>query len=264
MKKTMFMTLAMLIVFGAVVMFGADRVQTGWQQPSEDDVEISTVSPIEQVEKSFKEYAYKVMTEEDSLYSPYITDEKDGMITHAEAASIGGIAIEKACGNKDFQNDTFEITLVDYAEFAHDVGDMFIGVFLTDKQYYCYSLDAYTGRILTLERMDEALTSTEKIDLDNHKKPVDTKAENVLIPRSIKLVKEIWQTNPVEYTISNDANLMCGNKYEIVMKTDSNEYIELEFYANSAEDYPFLDAFNLTKMEGTSDFQQGLEVKTVA
>ena len=56
MKKTIIITVAMLCVFGAVVMFGADRVSTDWQQPQQDDVEISSSSPVEQVENELKIY----------------------------------------------------------------------------------------------------------------------------------------------------------------------------------------------------------------
>ena len=64
MKKTMIITVAMLCVFGAVVMFGADRVSNDWQQPQQDDVEISTVSPIEQVENSIKKYEYDILSKD--------------------------------------------------------------------------------------------------------------------------------------------------------------------------------------------------------
>ena len=102
MKKTIIITLAMLIVFGGAVILGADIVQTDWQKPSEDDVEISSTSPVEQVENEFKIYnyvlsdsksmTYKDLWEYDTSY--YSEPEKD-MLTYMQAASYGGTFIEQ-------------------------------------------------------------------------------------------------------------------------------------------------------------------------
>ena len=69
MKKTIIITIAMLCVFGGAIIFGAGIVSTDWQKPSEDDVEISTVSPVERVEEEYNEYSYVIENKEDNKQS---------------------------------------------------------------------------------------------------------------------------------------------------------------------------------------------------
>ena len=58
MKKTIFITLTMLIIFGGAVMFGASKVSNDWQQPQKDNMDIVVSSPVNMVENSLKEYKY--------------------------------------------------------------------------------------------------------------------------------------------------------------------------------------------------------------
>jgi len=102
MKKTIIITLTMLIIFGGAVMFGASRVSNDWQQPSEDDVEISANSPVELVQNEFKMYNFVLASDKPETYQTlwkygvkyYIEPTKD-MLTYIQAASCGGTIIEQ-------------------------------------------------------------------------------------------------------------------------------------------------------------------------
>ena len=58
MKKTIIITIAMLCVFGAVVMFGAGRVSNDWQQPQQDETNIEVKPVIDKVEEEIESYPY--------------------------------------------------------------------------------------------------------------------------------------------------------------------------------------------------------------
>ena len=163
MKKTIIITVAMLCVFGAVVMFGADRVSTDWQQPQQDDVEISTVSPIEQVENSIKKYEYDILSKdniddffykgkkyrlipEENIFEQ--TDIKDGMITYAEAISYGGTAVEKIYTDISLDNRKFIIALEKMKTFEEGMEILKTGQMVNSSIYCHYPQYAFIGRNL--------------------------------------------------------------------------------------------------------------------
>ena len=49
MKKTIIITIAMLCVFGAAIMIGANEVSNKWQKTDEDELTITPNSPVENV-----------------------------------------------------------------------------------------------------------------------------------------------------------------------------------------------------------------------
>ena len=91
MKKTIIITISMLCVFGAVVMFGADRVSNDWQQPQQDDkIDISIESPIENMESEIKKYPYKANDE---------SELEKGDVSYQEAVYTAGVVLEQIYEN---------------------------------------------------------------------------------------------------------------------------------------------------------------------
>lgn len=172
MKKTILITLAMLIMFGVVVMLGANRISTDWQQSSEDEVKLSTSSPVENVENEFKEFgAYPfisfseyIQTLEDKRGMEALIGEEiekdENMISEAEAAYIGGNALEKLFPSETFTDKQFVIILLKCKSphaAEHIVYEGFYNIENPEDHpvhpsrlilQYTYRVDAYTGEVL--------------------------------------------------------------------------------------------------------------------
>ena len=157
MKKTIIITIAMLCVFGAVVMFGADRVQADWQKPSEDDVEISANSPVELVQNEFRMYNFVLPSDKPETYQTlwkygvkyYIEPTKD-MLTYVQAASCGGTIIEQHFDWIDIGETPLFIELEDipgkgafYRVHYRSEG----GISVPNYECAVCKFDAYTGEL---------------------------------------------------------------------------------------------------------------------
>ncbi|MBQ7816403.1 MAG: hypothetical protein IJ339_03455, partial [Oscillospiraceae bacterium] len=123
MKKTIIITIAMLCVFGAVVMFGSDIVSNDWQQPQQDDVEVSVKSPVLKVENEFKIYNFITPESKDERYKdlwdinyPTYVEPQEDMLTYMQAASYGGATIEKYFPHLDIGENPLFIEL---QQFLH-------------------------------------------------------------------------------------------------------------------------------------------------
>ena len=124
MKKTIIITIAMLCVFGAAIMIGANEVSNKWQKTDEDELTITPNSPVENVENEFKEFgAYPfitfsehIQTLEDKRGMEALIGEgiekNENMISEAEAAYIGGNALETLFPNETFTDKQFVIILL--------------------------------------------------------------------------------------------------------------------------------------------------------
>ncbi len=281
MKKTIIITLVMLIVFGAVVMFGANRVQSDWQQQSEDDVDISIVSPVENVEKTIKEYTYQVLSKEnkhkffyeDGKYpvSPAEnvfeqTDIQEGMITYTEAVSYGTSVMENVCPDISFDNSEFIIALEKMktykeGEELHKNGEganfrfyrylpqyAFIGRNIENDKVFQYYVDAYTGRILSMDRIDEDL-----FDEDTMLYPVyneyfcDEKTEKVIYERTNELLKALGYPECKSYYVAvhniyygpSDYDEIKGyNGYIVNAVLQDDTIVSFIFYDNADKNYP--------------------------
>ena len=154
MKKTIIITIAMLCVFGAVVMFGADRVSTDWQQPQQDDVEISSSSPVEQVENELKIYKFIPV----DWYGDVEADFQEGMISAQEALGYGCTAMEKVFSHINLADVTFGTAIINYAPYgAQETTPTYVfeSVIEGKENIYPFNLchftvDAYTGEVTSL------------------------------------------------------------------------------------------------------------------
>lgn len=171
MKKTIIITFAMLIVFGGVVIFGASKVSSQWQTPQQDDVDISTVSPVERVEQEYKIYNFQTADNCDEIYRSlaefkmmHAIDFEEGMLTMEQAASYCGTAIEKHYPEYSLEDKNFLITLVKYPYTTNAVYSVLYMEYIeTEKteHYESYLLpyfevqceiDAYTGKVFKLSQ----------------------------------------------------------------------------------------------------------------
>ena len=108
MKKVIIITISMLAVFSVLVGVSANQLTDRWQTPQQDEIELTASSPVEMVEKEYKEYNYEI--DEELTFEP----NEDDTVSFAEAVSIGGAVLEKAYPFIDFSNITFSVNKTDY------------------------------------------------------------------------------------------------------------------------------------------------------
>ena len=281
----------MLCVFGAVVMFGADRVSTDWQQPQQDDVEFSIGSPVESVENTIKEYTYQVLSEKNkSLFfyengkypvSPTEhvfeqTDVQNGMITYAEAVSYGASAVEKLWPGVSFDNSEFIVALEDMKTYKegeqlsqNGIGAnfkfyrylpqyVFIGRNIKDDKTFQYYVDAYTGRILSLYRIDEELFDADTMLYPIYKEySCDEKTEEILYLRTNELLKNLDYSECKTYYISvhsiyygpSDYTEIKGyNGYIVNAVLQDDTIVSFVFYDNAEKNYPLYSFENYSAL----------------
>ena len=152
MKKTIFITLAMLIVFGGAVIFGAGKVSDQWQTPQKDKFELSANSPIEKVETEYKAIQDFNFTVRES------SQHKEDMISFEEAAYIGGTYLEEIFTYDTFSDKQFVLFVDNKVTPHHKSTPAIIGFYELKKsesfmqEYYTYAIDAYSGEILEIRQ----------------------------------------------------------------------------------------------------------------
>ena len=150
MKKTIIITLSMLCMFGAVVIFAADRVSSSWKKSQQDNRELSVNSPIEKVETEYKTIQdFNHIVQETKGY-------KEDMIAFEEAAYIGGTYLEKIFTYDAFSNKPFGLYVSNKNSPHHKSTPAIIGYYEQKRtesfmqEYYTYAIDAYSGEILEI------------------------------------------------------------------------------------------------------------------
>ena len=108
MKKTILAAVGMIAVFSFAVFVFSGMMEKQWQTPQQDEIELTISSPVEMVEKEYKEYGYEIDAE--LTFEP----NEDDTISLAEAVSIGGAVLEKVYPFIDFSNITFSVNKTDY------------------------------------------------------------------------------------------------------------------------------------------------------
>ena len=172
MKKTIIITLAMLSVCAAAVAIFAGQLEAAWQQPQENESNFTTSSPVEQVENEFKEIGEYPF----AVFSDYIetleekrgmealmamaTEKDEDMITEAEAAYIGGNALEKLFPNETFTDKEFVVVPLKWKSPHMEERTVLEGFWQIENPYdhetdpgrllhsYAYWVDAYTGELI--------------------------------------------------------------------------------------------------------------------
>lgn len=250
MKKTIIITIAMLCVFGAVVMFGADRVSNDWQQPQQDETNIEVKPVIDKVEEEIASYPYNSESE--------FSNVTEAMVSPQEIVYIGGTIFEyfwedldmKSCKANVFYDRSLKTKngpLYDYwIEYSDEDGYTNIRGFI----------DEYTGELLYVRREEPDFwgETVEMVDgvcvSDPH---INDKAIDILLERTLKHTEKLGYANCVEYGVSRDTMGIVTDRYSgaaiysIVMKTKENIILEFVYYDNMELDYPLHAFENVTK-----------------
>ena len=123
MKKTVIITIAMLVCFGIVLKIGAKGVADSWQKPRQDDVKPATSSPVDRVEQEYKEYGTIDISNLDKnrqVYYEYPGEYllhygvswQDGMLTLPQATNICGTMMESSFPDTPIKNSEILIGLI--------------------------------------------------------------------------------------------------------------------------------------------------------
>lgn len=178
MKKTIIITISMLAVCAFALVVFAGQLEDAWKQPQENESNFTASSPVEQVENEFKEFgAYPFVVFDD--YIATLEDkrgmealmamqiEKDeNMISEAEAAYIGGNALEKLFPNETFTDKEFIIVPLKWKSPHMTEKTVFEGLWQIENPYnhatdpgrcllsYAYWIDAYTGEVIHVSRVE--------------------------------------------------------------------------------------------------------------
>ncbi|MBR6518581.1 MAG: hypothetical protein IKT63_02785 [Oscillospiraceae bacterium] len=255
MKKTIFITLAMLIVFGAAVIFGADRVSTDWQQPQQDETNIEVKPVIDMVEEELENYPYAK-----SIQIEEITED---MVTQQEAAYVAGTMFEYFW--EDLNMKGKEATVI-WNMVLHDKdGGPLFAYYITyydgvegevvpvTKQAF---VDPLTGQLTYIRRDEENFhgVKAELID-ETHRiePPIDKNAVDMLLDRTVEYATKLGYPNCIEYAVTRDTMGMVVDKsndaaiYVMTIKTKDNVILEFAYYDNAELNYPLNFFTNITK-----------------
>ena len=213
MKKTILAAVGMIAVFSFAVFVFSGMMEKQWQTPQQDEIELTASSPVEMVEKEYKEYKYNTDVKSNWFYGK--TELKDGMLTYSEAASIAGKYIEEMYWYVDISDVIFDIAVLDDNRFlVQHLGTEEKG----EKSFYliinCY-IDAYTGEIISIGNTIKSTNYTDKLITE-----LISEIENnpeTFITDKIKQAVEMMGYNNISYL--NIMQNLYG--YEISVEAES-------------------------------------------
>lgn len=165
MKKTIIITIAMLVCFGIVLKIGAKGVADSWQKPRRDDVKPTTSSPVDRVEQEYKEYENIDINNLDEkqranyeypgeYLSHYAISWQDGMLTLSQAANICGTMMESSFPDTTIKNSEILIGLIQ-EESGNPTYLAFYDNCEENRKYSQCQIDAYTGKVIKLLNSNE-------------------------------------------------------------------------------------------------------------
>ena len=212
-KKTILAAVGMIAVFSFAVFVFSGMMEKQWQTPQQDEIELTASSPVEMVEKEYKEYKYNTDVKSNWFYGK--TELKDGMLTYSEAASIAGKYIEEMYWYVDISDVIFDIAVLDDNRFlVQHLGTEEKG----EKSFYliinCY-IDAYTGEIISIGNTIKSTNYTDKLITE-----LISEIENnpeTFITDKIKQAVEMMGYNNISYL--NIMQNLYG--YEISVEAES-------------------------------------------
>ena len=165
MKKTVIITIAMLVCFGIMLKIGAKGVADSWQKPRQDDVKPATSSPVDRVEQEYKEYrnidisnldknrqAYYEYPGEYLLH--YGISWQDGMLTLPQATNICGTMMESSFPDTPIKNSEILIGIIQ-EEKGNPTYFAFYDSCEKGRKYSQCQIDAYTGKVIKLLNCNE-------------------------------------------------------------------------------------------------------------
>lgn len=263
MKKTLIITCVMLAVSICLVAFFSTQISAAWQESQESDINLTSSSPVEQVEEQYRELgAYPFIELEKHLETldskrswealeAMAIEHEAGMISYEEAAYYGGMALEKLFPNETFTDKQFVMIPLKWKSPHMEEKTVIEGMYqienpLDDPVHpgrtllsYAYWVDAYTGEVIYVSQF-EAETDV------NHKRN-----EQQALEYAANLAKAMgydsyskYNIESTQYTPEIDANFWA---VELLVEQDKS----LSFSFNDLED-SFFYAVN----DATSEYYQ--------
>ena len=178
MKKTIIITMVMLAVCAATLVMFAGQLENAWQEPQENDINLTSSSPVEQVEQQYKELGSYPFIElekhietldskrgREALEAMAIEHEA-GMISYEEAAYYGGMALENLFPTETFTDKQFVMIPLKRKSPHMEEKTVIEGMYqienpLDDPVHpgrllisYAYWIDAYTGEVIYVSRFE--------------------------------------------------------------------------------------------------------------
>lgn len=244
MKKTMALTLAMLAVFSVIIMAFSSKVESGWQQPQSDSVDLTVSSPVDMVEKQYKIYEYQTGADCIDIYrhaseyrSMFSVEQKDGMLTTEQAASICGNAFEtwypqnSLAGPLYIQLVTYPHTenkaeysavymeYIDYDAFTFEGDITKLG---PPKREMNCEIDAYTGKITKLNSYAYDMDELELRDELN----LTDELEQQIVNKSIEILGKFGYSGFENYIISTNS---MNATYELIFTDKQDTVVNIDF-----------------------------------
>lgn len=244
MKKTIALTVAMLAVFSVIIMAFSSKVESDWQQPHSDSVDLTVSSPVDMVEKQYKIYDYQTGADCSDIYrhaseyrSMFSIGQKDGMLTTEQAASICGNTFEtwypqnSLAGPIYIQLVTYPHTenkaeysavymeYIDYDAFTFEGDITKLG---PPKREMNCEIDAYTGKITKLNSYAYDMDETELRDeLD-----LTDELEQRLVDKSLEVLQQFGYLDFKNYIIyPNTMNVA----YDLIFTDKQSTVVNIDF-----------------------------------
>ena len=267
MKKTIALTVAMLAVFSVIIMAFSSKVESDWQQPHSDSVDLTVSSPVDMVEKQYKIYDYQTGADCSDIYrhaseyrSMFSVGQKDGMLTTEQAASICGNTFETWYPQNSLAGPIY-IQLVTYPHTENKA--VYSAVYMEYIEYDALTfegditklgppkremnceIDAYTGKITKLNNYAYDMDETElrdEIDLTDE-------LEQRIVNKSIEILGEFGYSGFTNYSITPS---FLNTSYDLIFADKQSTVVYIEF--SKQNDVLMFESFSLEPNEEDIQF----------
>ena len=267
MKKTIALTVAMLAVFSVIIMAFSSKVESDWQQPHSDSVDLTVSSPVDMVEKQYKIYDYQTGADCSDIYrhaseyrSMFSVGQKDGMLTTEQAASICGNTFETWYPQNSLTGPIY-IQLVTYPHTENKA--VYSAVYMEYIEYDALTfegditklgppkremnceIDAYTGKITKLNNYAYDMDETElrdEIDLTDE-------LEQRIVNKSIEILGEFGYSGFTNYSITPS---FLNTSYDLIFADKQSTVVYIEF--SKQNDVLMFESFSLEPNEEDIQF----------
>ena len=267
MKKTIALTVAMLAVFSVIIMAFSSKVESDWQQPHSDSVDLTVSSPVDMVEKQYKIYDYQTGADCSDIYrhaseyrSMFSVEQKDGMLITKQAASICGNALETWYPQNPLAGPIY-IQLVTYPHTENKA--VYSAVYMEYIEYDALTfegditklgppkremnceIDAYTGKITKLNSYAYDMDETElrdEIDLTDE-------LEQRIVNKSIEILGEFGYSGFTKYSITPS---FLNTSYDLIFADKQSTVVYIEF--SKQNDVLMFESFSLEPNEEDIQF----------
>jgi len=243
MKKVIIITISMLAVFSVLVGVSANQLTNRWQTPLQDEIELTASSPVEMVEKEYKEYPYILLNE--------LSDD-DSIISATEAVGIAGQAVEQIFADADFSKLNTFLSYYDsyysesdktYSISADNIEEI---VKIDNKiNYGSVVVEATTGKIKNLffisrnveihnteAENTKAVSIPPDIDDSSLTEIMTADEEKKVLAQALVYAEKLGYQDYKKYYIEKSISKDWGNLYTAYLQDSSGNIAHLNFEHN--------------------------------